>query len=110
MKLARELSGVTKAGVLFFSGSSLDRIRETYFRFQQTQKKYGYFMDGEDIHMGHPCSWQIWDRHTVVDNEFFFPIKMCCYYVLRPWWGAGKAFKAANAALGARFEHGEVFK
>jgi hypothetical protein len=123
VRLARELSGGTKAGVLLFSGDSFDAIRQLYFEEKKDDEwlqvyegcgKWRY-LTYEDAPIAFcwpkSISWQVWDRHSIIDTEFFFPMKTRGMNVLdatRPSWPLGKAFKAANAALSARFEHGET--
>jgi hypothetical protein len=121
VRLARELSGGTKAGVLFFSGDSFDAIRQLYFKEKKSSEElekafiHKNNMEYETLPISHcllqGILWQAWDRRSIMDEEFFYPMNtrgMNAHDATRPSWPLGKAFKAANAALSARFEHGET--
>jgi hypothetical protein len=129
VQLARELSSTTKAGVLFFSGNSFDVIRKVRIKTVEWHKsEFAHWLVGRGLmqenkydpdmlqrdsiyHRYRDFSWQIWDRRSVVDTEFFFPMNirgMNALDALFPAWPTERAYCAANAALSARFEHGEV--
>ena len=121
VRLARELSKGTKAAVLFFSGDSFDAIRQLYFAKEREYRflvDEGFICKGDYKYKDYPfqldwpksISWEVWDWHTTIDNEFFFPMKtpgMNVYEATLPSWPVAAAFNAANAALSSRFEHGE---
>lgn len=115
--LARELSGATKAGVLFLSGDTFDLIRLLYAECLQFLRDYGYADNVVNktelflyVRFGRSMTAQFWDKPSALDREFFFPMGTNFYEELLPKWMVGPAFKAANAALSARFEHGEVVR
>ena len=123
--LARELSGATRAAVVFFNYKLLNYVRSLYLDFARYAKLdneagYGRPFDGTITypvfvtpHMeDHPfggVSWiQLWDRHSLVDKELM-QIGLTEFENLRPSWPLSQAFDAANHALKARFEHGSGF-
>ena len=118
VQLSRELSGATKAAVVFFSTALMDEIRRDYLGKKSCIESDGWeWGDGilnEDFYADGrrtgstigPQGWlQVWDFHTVVGFELSrmgFPD----LDGVAPTWPTQKAFAAVNQALKARFEHG----
>jgi len=112
VQLARELSKSTKAAVMFFGMSVFDEIRRTYFSYKKCHEDFGdkgydpdhYWFDAIGS-LGNVNWLQLWDRYSVVGEEISLQ-GLCEWDAFWAYWRLGTAFKAANQALKARFEHG----
>jgi len=110
---ARELSKATKAAVMFFGMPVLDEIRRMYLSYKKIHdedfgdKSYNpdYYWFDEIGSLGDVNCIQLWDRYSVVGKEMSLQ-GLCECDAFWANWRLGTAFKAANQALKARFEHG----
>ena len=123
VQLARELAKATTTCVVFFRQPYFQLMREQYASYVEFFESDFYIkgwgawngemtdpfsIDCKDrkLLLGDHGWMQFWDRHSIADQDLArlgFGMGSA-----EPWWELGKAFKAANAALAARFEHGEA--
>jgi hypothetical protein len=111
VQLARELSGATRAAVMFFNGAMFDEIRKDYFKCFNDPYLRDYLdemdarLDSWRETMGDHHYVQLWGLHSVVGRELSC-IGLQDILAVWPYFKLAKAGPAACEALGARFEHG----
>jgi len=114
VKLTRELAAATRSPVVFFNSSVFEQIRRSHKIYKEFYHSKGWGAHEitdpfECWDISNDVKWlQLWDRYSVVGKEMT-DLGLCEVESLWPQWPLGKTFRAANAALKARFEHGEGF-
>ena len=114
VKLTREHAAATRSPVVFFNSSVFEQIRRSHKIYKEFYHSKGWGAHEitdpfECWDISNDVKWlQLWDRYSVVGKEMT-DLGLCEVESLWPQWPLGKTFRAANAALKARFEHGEGF-